>query len=388
MVHEGHCFSTGGGHGIFALPLRTSNYTMPWSNNDRVRAVELYFREGSTVAAQRAFRRELGRRRAPERRTLLRWVADFEGSGAPQRPSHHTPRPRVSRGDVRAVRRAIQRNPRLSTRRLSTRVGVPRTTVQRILRQRLGLHPYKVQLLQRLKRGDKAARSRFCKWALGKWRSRGFRQGLLMTDEAQFYLDGTVQKKNCRIWGSENPHAAEQRDQYSPCLTVWCGVCAKGIVGPFFFETRGHPVRVTAARYRDLLRDQVVPALNALEMPLSRVWWQQDGATPHTATAVLADLTETFPGKVISKGANVPWPPRSPDLTLPDFFLWGYLKARVYGRPLQSIRALKARIRRVVAAVPRSVVRAAVNAVPLRLRECLRRRGGHLEHVLPRGHSH
>jgi hypothetical protein len=31
------------------------------------------------------------------------------------------------------------------------------------------------------------------------------------------------------------------------------------------------------------------------------------------------------------------WPPRSPDLTLPDFFLWGFLKERVYSNNPRSM---------------------------------------------------
>ena len=41
-----------------------------------------------------------------------------------------------------------------------------------------------------------------------------------MTDEAQFYLDGRVQKETCRVWGEETPHLFEQREDRAPCLTV------------------------------------------------------------------------------------------------------------------------------------------------------------------------
>jgi hypothetical protein len=34
-----------------------------------------------------------------------------------------------------------------------------------------------------------------------------------------------------------------------------------------------------------------------------------------------------FPGRLISKRL---WPPRSPDLSPPDLFLWGHLKDTVY----------------------------------------------------------
>ena len=105
---------------------------------------------------------------------------------------------------VKAVELYSERGP-LSVRRLSTRTGTPRSTVHDVLRQMLGLFPYNLQLLQRLKRGDKAKRLRFCRWALPKWRKAGFQNFLLMTDEAQFRLDGSGNKQNCRIWGTENP---------------------------------------------------------------------------------------------------------------------------------------------------------------------------------------
>ena len=40
-----------------------------------------------------------------------------------------------------------------------------------------------------------------------------------------------------------------------------------------------------------------------------------------------AEIQSFFGDRVVSKGL---WPPRSPDLTSPDYFLWGYLKRRVY----------------------------------------------------------
>ena len=209
-----------------------------------------------------------------------------------------------------------------------------------------------------------------------------------MTDEDQFYLDGTVQKKNCSVWGEENPHFTFEQEGFSPSITVWCGVSAKEVHGPFFFEHHGHQVRVTGASYLRLLRDKATPFVDQLNLPRSQVWFQQDGAAAHTTAAVLSYLEETFPGKVISRKGSVAWPPRSPDLTLPDFFLWGYLKGKVYSRPSHSIAALKKRIRKEVRAIPRSMLRAcnvyACNMIPLRLPECLRRRVDHLEHVLPR----
>jgi hypothetical protein len=39
-----------------------------------------------------------------------------------------------------------------------------------------------------------------------------------------------------------------------------------------------------------------------------------------------------------------PWPPRSPDITPLDFFLWGYVKDKVFSTPVEYITNLKTRI--------------------------------------------
>ena len=38
------------------------------------------------------------------------------------------------------------------------------------------------------------------------------------------------------------------------------------------------------------------------------------------------------------------WPPRSPDITLLAFFLWGFVKDKVFSTPVPDITNLKARI--------------------------------------------
>ena len=35
--------------------------------------------------------------------------------------------------------------------------------------------------------------------------------------------------------------------------------------------------------------------------------------------------TEMFQDRIISRNSDFEWPPRSPDLTASDFWLWGYL---------------------------------------------------------------
>jgi len=55
-----------------------------------------------------------------------------------------------------------------------------------------------------------------------------------------------------------------------------------------------------------------------------------NGATAHTARASMSVLREMFPQHVISRSGDVPWTARSPDLSACGYFLWGYLKSKVF----------------------------------------------------------
>ncbi|CAK1601525.1 unnamed protein product [Parnassius mnemosyne] len=93
-------------------------------------------------------------------------------------------------------------------------------------------------------------------------------------------------------------------------------------------------------------------------------------------------VQELFPGKVISKRGNIEWPPRSPDLSTPDFFLWGFLKNKVYSNKPRTITALKANIRVEMAAISTATCRRVIENLKSRLEECLRRDGEHLDDVI------
>ena len=67
-------------------------------------------------------------------------------------------------------------------------------------------------------------------------------------------------------------------------------------------------------------------------------------------------LKEFFGNRITSKNANFDWPPRSPDLTSPDFFLWRYLKSKVYVNQSQSLRTLKTNIRREIRKMPTEII--------------------------------
>ncbi|GFV36639.1 uncharacterized protein TNCV_1033151 [Trichonephila clavipes] len=79
------------------------------------------------------------------------------------------------------------------------------------------------------------------------------------------------------------------------------------------------------------------------------LWFQQDGATCHTARATIDLLKDTLGDRLISRFGPVNWPPRSCDLTPLDYFLWGYVKSLVYADKPQTLDYLEDNIYRVIA---------------------------------------
>jgi len=71
--------------------------------------------------------------------------------------------------------------------------------------------------------------------------------------------------------------------------------------------------------------------------------FRQDGAPPHLGSHVRRFLDATFPNRWTG-GDDPTRPPRSPDITPLDFFLWGYVKDKVFSTPVPDITNLKARI--------------------------------------------
>ena len=78
---------------------------------------------------------------------------------------------------------------------------------------------------------------------------------------------------------------------------------------------------------------------------------------------------------------DIAWPARSPDLTVPDFFLWGFLKDRVFWRRIVTIQELKQAIVDEVAAIDKDLRRRVYGNYQTRLQQCIDVNGGHLPDV-------
>ena len=73
------------------------------------------------------------------------------------------------------------------------------------------------------------------------------------------------------------------------------------------------------------------------------------------------------------------WPARSPNLTLCDFFLWGWLKKQVYSTKRTTLDELEGRIREVMSSIPQEFLVKSVDAVLERLEQLVANAGAHIE---------
>ena len=288
----------------------------------------------------RKFKTKYGKQYAPSATNIIKWHKKFTNSGCLCK-GKSSGRPSVSEDVVDKIRDVYLSSPKTSTRRVSQRLQMPQQTVWKVLRKRLKMKPYKLQLLQHLKRTDKTKRATFCMDMQENIDNEdGFLEKVIFSDEATFHLSGKVNKQNVRIWGTENPREFVEHMRDSPKVNVFCAMSKEKVYGPEFFD---EPT-VTGNSYLKLLKKKVMPKLKKDSVNFI---FQQDGAPPHWKTEVRDYLDSTLPHRWIGRASDsnlvfARWPPRSPDLTPCDFFLWGYVKDKVYVPPLpESLDELK-----------------------------------------------
>ncbi|KAJ8933544.1 hypothetical protein NQ318_004974 [Aromia moschata] len=105
------------------------------------------------------------------------------------------------------------------------------------------------------------------------------------------------------------------------------------IVGPFFINGS-----LNSNKYLTMLQQQIIPAVRALRINLENNF----------------NFIFLQTGRWIGRGRDcpVPWPPRSPDLTTMDFYVWGRMKSKVYAEPVNDEASLRARILQAAQEIP------------------------------------
>ena len=87
---------------------------------------------------------------------------------------------------------------------------------------------------------------------------------------------------------------------------------------------------------------------NIEEEDIGNIWFQQDGATSHTAEATFEVLRPVFEDRINSRRADVVWPLRNCDLIPLYYYLWGASKDKCYADKPETTDALKYNIRETI----------------------------------------
>jgi len=333
--------------------------------------LEGYFKNHSYNEAKRELTRRFPGTAPPPNSTIKRLLDKFRDKGS---VANNYKTPHISyvltEEKIAELQGDLVENPQLSLRRLAQRCEISYGTAQYAAKKLLQMHPYKTHVLHELLPGDYQARTHYCEWIIDiTEHDDTFLDRCFYTDEAWFCLSGYVNSQNSRIWSSEHPHAIHQHPLHPQKVGVWAAITRKRIFFTFFHTT------VTSEVYKRFI-DNLVATLT--EDEIMRGWLQQDGAPAHTSKSSMQHLQMFFGERIISRGL---WPARSPDLTPPDFFLWGHLKDRIYKNAPQNLQQLKENITAEIHLITPDILSAVSASVVHRAQLCKMVNGSHFQHM-------
>ncbi len=287
-------------------------------------------------------------------------------------------RPRTSRTPelINKVRCRLWRNPQQSIRKMAPKVHTSLSTLQRVVKEDLGLKPYKKRKVQGLTQQQRVKRHQRAKMLLKRFANQEIDQ-IVYSDEKLFSVEERVNRQNVRIYAVSFEDIPEhmrtvQRFQNEDKTMVWAGCSKKGKL-PLVFVDPG--TKVNATYYKSHILVNVVKP-QCQQMYTNGKWcFQQDSAPAHKAKICQNWCRQNLPDFISTEE----WPPSSPDLNPLDYSIWGILEARVNSTRHTSLESLKAKLQREWDALSIDTVRIAIDSWPKRLRAVVNARGGRFE---------
>lgn len=260
-----------------------------------------------------------------------------------------------------------------SQRHAAQRFRVSLGAVNKILKES-NMKPFKYTLVHQLNEDDFEKRLTFCNYVIQKqlldprWHHK-----IIFSDEATFHLNGIINRHNCNYYSQNNEHRTMIKPLKSSSITVWAMIPYDGRVRfRILRETMNHE------RYCDILREIVIPSLTSNRY--IHHYYQQDGASVHWALAVRELLNTHLQHRWIGRSGPTEWPPRSPDLTINDFWLWSFMRDRVFIEPRPAtLQQLADRCENVFNHIDHNMVRNCFSNFLERCHMCIQQHGHHIE---------
>lgn len=259
-------------------------------------------------------------------------------------------------------------------------VNVSHWMVRKIIKKYLKFKPYHPRTLFHLYEAH-AERVQFAEELTeGRNINHEFWRKIIFSDESWFTTGGWVNKHNTIFYAAENPKHINYAELHAQKVMVICFIGYNFRAGPFFFDRS-----LDADTHIDMLRTNFFNETVLRMFSEKRRIFQQDGAPAHTARKTRDFLNQMTDTAWIGRGSSfIAWPPHSPDLTPMDFFLWGYLKQRVYKQGISyrsNMEILKQTIIKEFWSIDQELInKACVKEFKERLDEVIRQNGDHITH--------
>lgn len=318
----------------------------------------------------------------PSPQGLLKMFRKFRATGSVfNRPKPGRPRSATNEEKEIMVIASVYNKSQQSLKEIANETGGSVTSTWRILR-RHKFHPYGMKLTQELSEDDYLKRLDFCEFMEQRIREPKFLENVCFSDESTFHLNGYVNRHNFRYWCEANPNEYREAHTQRPLKeNVWAGILKNEIIGPFFIDGN-----LDGNKYILLLNNHIVPAMKASaarqNIPWDSVIFQQDGAPAHYSRLVRLYLNLVFPNRWIGRLGPMLWPPRSPDLTPLDFFLWGYLKDKVFRTDPADLQEMRDRIAENCLIPDQEMFSRVRKSIEERILLCMHENGRQFEHLL------
>ncbi|KAJ4428476.1 hypothetical protein ANN_24513 [Periplaneta americana] len=131
----------------------------------------------------------------------------------------------------------------------SAELGIPRSTMQKHMKQDLGLHSFRPTHIQKLSDVDMDRRMETCAALLQMFDTIPKGGKVIFSDECAIYRSSRA--RNVVFWSK-----AKELENNPPHVMIWAAMDSRCLFGPFFFDGV-----VNQHRYLNMLQNWFVPLL-------------------------------------------------------------------------------------------------------------------------------
>ena len=128
-----------------------------------------------------------------------------------------------------------------------------------------------------------------------------------------------VNQQKSRHWPLENRRELHRKPLHQLKVIVWCAIGKTAVIGPYFFDKNNR---------------------NAVALDSERYTVTNSLCLNFNENACLSYVCG-FGDRLVSMFTYTPWYTWSSDLSIGDYFLWGYLKEHVHDRKPRTLDNLK-----------------------------------------------